>query len=291
MLQILALPPILFCLMMFSGIADKFYSNKASKPKFVFSPDSALFSEYLAGKNFPRNRLGVRKFDFTDIFHAGKLRYGISLGGRFKLIRYATEESNPKGLQWNFSAGMNQQTDLEEGLDVIGWDGIMRSETTFTITDKLTFKFGVFHISGHIGDEYLEKVKRKRKSYARNEIILALSYNPIMKLRSFLEAGYDYSTNRAAPDDPYRFQLGFEYFGDDYFKVKKPSYYFATNFESYQEDRWKVNQTYQFGLITRSNNWGRIYRLYFEYYTGKSQMTEFYNHREKHYSVEIAFDL
>ena len=86
MLQILAAPPLLFCLLMFSGATDWIYSS--NKMKYQFSPDTPFFPAYLAAKSVPRHRLSVRKLPYTEIIHAGKLRYGVGLGGQFKLFRY-----------------------------------------------------------------------------------------------------------------------------------------------------------------------------------------------------------
>ncbi len=288
MLEILAIPPILFCLLMFSGALDLLYSTKDLK--YTFSPTQEFFPSYLAGKITPRNTLSVRTLPYTDIVHAGKLRYGIGLGGQFKIMKYTTQEPAPRGMQFNFSASMTAQTDLEEGLDVIGWDGVMLSETAFSIGKSSFLKFGVFHISGHIGDEYLQKVKRKRQSYARNELTVAISHHFFYNFRTYFESGYDYSTNRAAPDDPYRFQFGIEYLGENALKEKRLAPFAAVDFESYQEDNWKLNKTYQLGGIVRANDFSRTYRIYLEHYTGKSQMTEFFNQTEKHYSIALAFD-
>ena len=187
MLEILALTPLLLLSLILTGLGDIIYKQD-EKLEATFSPDTNLFAPYLAANNVLRTKLSFRRMPYTDIPQASHTRYGIAIGNNFKLLRYATKGPNPSGMQYNFGAGMIEQSDYDNALDIIGWDGLIRSELSFTITDSLALRLGVFHISGHISDEYLEKVDRKRWSYARNEVNIAISYNLFHNYRTYFEA-------------------------------------------------------------------------------------------------------
>ena len=134
------------------------------------------------------------------------------LGGRVGLIRYgSTDEAYPEGWQLDLEGGAFPRLGVEHEFsrELISVD--------FRVGMPLTFrqgpweaKFGYYHLSSHMGDEYLALVPdATRINYVRDGFVLGVAVRPHPDLRFYGEAGWAFNADGGA--EPWEFQFGVDY--------------------------------------------------------------------------------
>lgn len=264
MLEFLALPLIIFWSMF----------PFTQKDTIQFFPDK-IGNYNSISVDRPKSFINVSKFPKTTIFKGGDLRYELSLGDQFNIFR---SKFHNRTIDYSFGGSVYQQYDLTKALDGIGYNGTIYS-TLQLLGDKCNLELSVFHISSHLGDEYIENTSRRRLEYARNEFLIGIQM-PFDKLINNFEFGYDYSNNIAAPK-PFRFR------NEVQLRINK-SFYVAVNLESRQENDWSLNSTLQTGF-SHFYKEKEKFRAYLEYYRGNSRLYEFYNEKENMFLIGFNF--
>src|SRR5688572_7548776 len=73
---------------------------------------------------------------------------------------------------------------------------------------RFAVKVHPWHLTSHLGDEYIDRTGRERFVYARNEVAVGASWEFEPETRVYLEAGYAFE--RGDVNEPLRFMAGFE---------------------------------------------------------------------------------
>ena len=148
-----------------------------------------------------------------------------------------------------------------------------------------TFELFVYHQSSHLGDEILERGDAKRIDYSREtaRFLYAHQWGPLR-----VYGGPSFNIH-ALPDDiehSFTLQTGAEY----YFPLMDEEMYTAVDIQSKQEYDWTLNATLQLGWFlgnpanTRNRQW-----IFAEYYSGYSNMGQFWNRWENYGLIGAAY--
>ena len=148
-------------------------------------------------------------------------------------------------------------------------------------------KLAYYHLSSHMGDELM--VRRSslwRRNYVRDSLVLGVSHYPTEDLRLYGEAGWAFYADDGA--EPWEFQ-----FGVDYSPVAalwaRGAPFLALNTHLHQEINFGGNLVVQAGWQWRGAN-GHLFRAGLQYFTGKSEQYQFFDHGEEKLGLGIWYD-
>lgn len=288
MLQLLFLYPSLFILLSNFETVDHLLYGDNSEVTLTFSPVDKIYRPYKADPRYPRNIAKILEYTSSNIDNVKSTRYEIGLGGMFSVARYHSVSNSKKAVQLDIGASIYSEYDVYNSLDNIGWDGVIATNLSFYIDKGLYGKLGVLHISSHLGDEYIQETGRERIHYTRNEYNAGISLEKDM--RYYLEIGYGYGKNAASLESEWRFQIGADYeFNYVLFKYYRP--FFALDAQSYEEDRYRLSNSIQLGMLTKKEKQGREFRVALEYYNGKAKVREFFPKKEESVGIVASFEM
>jgi len=245
-----------------------------------FLPQGFLYHTYLASEAEPR--LATQLFYernqglFLDSF----------IGGRIGFVRFGRQDS-PEGFQLDLLGGANLRQDPTPDWDV--------DSVQFRYDIPLTYrkgphawKFGFYHISAHLGDEFLLKNPGyNRLNWLRDTLYLGYSYFPIPELRLYGEAGWAFNSDVS---EPWEFQFGF-----DYAPVYPTGIYgapfIAMNGHLHQELNYGGSFNVQFGWAWRGEGLSAgLLRTGPYYYDGGSPQYSFYATHEQQFGWGLWYD-
>ena len=250
-------------------------------PSWQLLPDGLLYHSYLAGPKESR-------FAAVWLYEQGRgWVWETTLGGRFGLVRRGTFGENPEG--W--------QIDLE-GAAFPRIDPVLRSEK-----DSVDFRAGVlwtwrrgptavkagfYHLSSHIGDEYLLRNPTfPRIEYVRDSLIAGAIHNLTDDVAVYGEIGYAVGAQGGAK--ALEFQCGAEY---------NPAEPNGTQGMPYAAINAHLLEDFDFsGYVNVVAGWqwrgdcsGRVFRAGFQYYQGTSLQRQFYDKHEELLGLGLWFD-
>ncbi|TWU59746.1 hypothetical protein Poly51_00180 [Rubripirellula tenax] len=245
-------------------------------------PDGLMWRSYLAGPQEPR--IGtVIQYDADDNIYCDA-----SLGGRVGLLRYGTLGSkNPRGWQWDLEGGVITRLNVRESEDVDSMD--YRIGTLITRSEgDWRFKFGYFHISSHVGDEYIERNPTfERVNYVTESAIWGVGYVPSESVRLYGEFAYAFSVSGGA--QPVQIQTGAEYTPPAK-SVTRGAPFAAINLNFREAVGYDVSSTAQIGWGFQSLESGRRMRFGLQCGAGPTSQYEFFERREEYIGIGSWFD-
>ena len=247
-------------------------------------PDGLLYRSYLAGPKESRLQF-LTLYDTRSRMNL----WEATLGGRVGLLRCGTTGAqNPQGFQIDLEGAVFARVLPEEpssqlaGSDYrVGLLGTWRQE-------RLSAKAGYYHISSHVGDEFLlENPLFQRVNYVRDSLVAGTAYDLTPDSQIYAEIACEVARQGGA--DPLEFQFGAQYTP----RAERPlrGAPFAAVNGHVRED---------FGWITGVNmvgGWGwegpdsrRRLRVGGQYYNGPSLQYSFLNRQENLIGGGIWFD-
>ena len=164
-------------------------------------PQGIIYQSYMAGTKEPRfasyfnqntNGAVANKTAFEDFTGTMHDMWDVALGARVGIVRYGNDDPNwPEGWQLDMEGGVFPR------LSPTGYSTpLISDDFRFGIPltyggDKWEFKMGYYHISAHLGDEYLLYVNPSavRINYVRDSAILGAGYFVQPELRLYGEIG------------------------------------------------------------------------------------------------------
>jgi len=174
------------------------------RASFRLLPDGVLYDPYRAGDKEPRASASLVTGAGGSVF------LDAVLGGGFGILRYGTEGfSDARGVQLDVVGAAFPRLNLRH---------ISRSVESvdfrfgFPLTaraGRAALKIGYYHISSHVGDEYLERNPGfTRRNYVRDAVATGITYNASRWLTAYGETGYAFYTSGGAK--PWELQVGGE---------------------------------------------------------------------------------
>jgi len=243
-------------------------------------PNGLMYPSYLAGAHEPR--FGSQWSHITD----DKWYWDAALGGRVGMLRYGSFDSAlPQGWQLDVAGAAFPRLSLEEDRDLVSVDFCIGVPLTLR-RGPWEWKFGYYHLSSHLGDEYMLRHARPRINYVREALIWAVAWRPWADLRLYAEADFAFYTDGGA--EPWAFQ-----FGADYSPVRPSGIwgapFVAVNGQLREENDFGGNVTFQTGWQWRGSS-GHLLRTGFHYFNGMSPQYQFFNEHEEQIGVGLWYD-
>lgn len=245
-------------------------------------PDGLLYRSYLAAPHEPRISLLVYR-DSRE----GKY-WDATVGGRIGFLRYGTLDSRrPRGIQWDFEGAVMTRLDMRNSQDIESMD--YRFGTLITVAEgDWQMKAGYFHISSHVGDEFLERNPTfRRVNYVTESWIIGGSYTPTEATRLYAE--YAHAFVIAGGAKRVQLQTGAEYTPVAKYE-KRGAPFAAINFDFRQVADYSPTTTVQIGWGFMGERSGRRIRFGLQYGNGPTSQFSFFERRDEYIGGGVWFD-
>ncbi len=245
-------------------------------------PDGLLWHSYLAGPHEPR--IGtVILYDADD-----NIYWDATVGGRVGLLRFGTAgPRDARGWQWDLEGAVITRLNVRESEDVDSMDYRFGTEIT-AAEDAWRFKFGYFHVSSHVGDEFIGRnPSYKRVNYVTESLVWGLGYLPTDQTRLYGEFAWAFSVSGGAA--PIQFQTGAEYVATS--KSERSGAPFAAiNLNFREAVGYDVSTTLQLGWSFEGLQSGRRWRFGLQGGSGPTSQYQFFQNREDYLGIGTWFD-
>lgn len=250
--------------------------------EWILLPDGLLWHSYLAGPQEPR----ISALLLAD--EKGGYFWDATLGGRVGFLRYGTPGAkDPHGWQWDLEGAAITRMDVLEQTDIESVDYRFGTELTWA-EGPWAMKAGYFHISSHVGDEYLIRNPTfDRINYVTESLIWGVSYKPVQPVRLYGEVAH--ALHRAGGARPFQFQTGAEWTPEP----KRPNRitpFIATNLGFFESTEFHMQTTIQAGWYFQGPESDRRLRFGLQYGDGPSNQFEFFARSQEYLGWGIWFD-
>jgi len=247
-------------------------------------PQGLMYKSYIAGEKEPR-------MQFLQLYdtRSNQRVWDAVLGGRVGLLRHGNYDSvNPQGFQIDIEGAVfarvlpDEPSAMLEGSDYrAGLLGTHRYNGT-------AYKWGYYHVSSHIGDEFLlANPTFNRVNYVRDSVIAGVTQDLKYSTQIYGEMAYALGVEGGAK--PLEFQ-----FGAQYLPVAKSNVCGAP----YVAANYHIREDFGFqGGFNTVAGWGwqgletrHRLRVGLQYYNGPSLQYQFLDRVENLYGGGIWFD-
>ncbi len=249
-------------------------------------PGGTLFRAYFAS-----NREGRMGIHFVNEDTIGLAYWDPTLGGRINLVRYGTTSRlYPEGFQIDVECGAMARLTLKGDRDLHGTDYRFGVPITFR-KNEWECKIGYYHISSHMGDEWIVKNyavtgEVYRINYVRDCIMWGIGYRPDANWRFYVGGDYVFNCDDGAK--PWQFEAGAEY-SPMMLPNHQGSPFLALHF------RWSEDTDFEtYSALEAGWQWKTIYqqtmRTGLYAMAGYADQYQFYNRWEKQIGLGFWYD-
>jgi hypothetical protein len=244
-------------------------------------PQGLIYRSYLAGARESR-------------FHSGWMHdskggwiWDVSLGGRVGIVRYGNSgDRRPEGFQLDIEGAGLPRLDMEEERDVDAADFRFGIPLTWG-NEWRQFKLAYYHLSSHLGDEYLLKhPDYERLNFSRDAAVVGYSHYATPELRFYAEAAYAFFVDVSRP---WEFQFGIDYAPAGHTGFRGAPF-IAVNAHLRQEFDFGGNIAAQAGWAWRRSPSSGLFRVGVEYFNGHSEQYSFFGMVENKIGGAIWYD-
>jgi hypothetical protein len=269
---------------LYAGAGDYAYADNGYWG-WTILPAGIIYKSYLAGYSEPRMGVQVSHVADNDD-EAGSMLDG-TLGSRVGLIRYGNDDPfMPQGFQIDVEGAAKVRLNFDEEMDVQATDYRVGVPFTYGWGQK-QIKFGYWHVSSHIGDEFLVRNQGfQRINYAKDSLVLGYSEYLWPDFRVYGEASWAFFSDIA---EPWEFQFGFDWAPVCPTGIHGAPF-IATNVHLREEVGYGGNFVAQAGWAWRSDVNGALLRMGVHYYNGKSSQYSFFDQFEEQIGFGIWYD-
>lgn len=257
--------------------------NRVAPRDWEVLPDGLLYRSYIAGPHESRFAT-VLNYDVS----AESWRWDAALGGRVGLWR----KNQP-----DFLGLDTWQIDLEGAalprmnphlhMDVESIDYRFGTQWTGK-RGNLSFKFGYFHLSSHVGDEYLIKNPTfSRINFVRESLVLGTSLQATCEVRVYGEVAWAFV--RKGEARAWQFQTGVEY-APIAKNSARGALFSAVNLQLRQEVNYAAGLNVMTGWQWKGPRSGRTFRVGLQYYNGPTNQYEFLRRYDNQLGFGMWFD-
>jgi hypothetical protein len=250
--------------------------------EWILLPAGILYKSYIAGEKEPR--MGAALLAEKD---RGWVLEEV-IGGRLGLLRYGTPGAiDPQGFQWDLEAAAMLRQDPEEELDVEAVDCRIGSVLTWRRGGRAV-KFGYYHLSSHLGDEFLlRNLTYPRLNYVRDALLLGVRQHLRPDLQVYGEVAWAFKTDGGA--EPLELQFGLEYTSVDA-TGRRSGPFAAVNGHLREEFDFGGSVNIIAGWEWRGRHSNRRLRIGGQYYNGKEIQWSFYDESVSFAGAGIWYD-
>jgi hypothetical protein len=245
-----------------------------------------LFPTEIANPRQPCFSCGLRLHDKVG----GSIASDVVIGAQFPMYRW----SNVRGgdLQLELEGAAFAVFNLrKQSYPLINADYYVGIPLSYA-RGPWAYRLRLYHISSHVGDEYLCEHKhfhRKNKSFEALDISTAYQFNPY--LRAYGTLGSVFLSDREMHMKPFYVEYGFEARGPRRdFNQLYAQPFLAVHMQNWQDLNYALDTTYALGY-----EWGKIHgigrrvRAFLEYHQGFSAEGQFSRKRTKYIGVRLTY--
>lgn len=250
-------------------------------------PDEGLYRPYLAD---PRQSRTGTKVEFpARSSRKADIKIENTLGGFRTLALWKDPHRPEHRMDLSIEAAVFSRFNVIEGWDLDAADYRFGFPFSYRKGD-LALKVHVWHLTSHLGDEYISREGRARDSYHLEEVAFGASVDLDPHSRIYVEAGVALYVGPETGSG--RIQGGAEWVGRPFESGGRLAPFLATDLQARHETGWNPNLTIGSGVLLLPQP-GRTSRLrgYLEYYRGGDQQTQFKSDREHYWAFGFAADL
>jgi hypothetical protein len=269
--------------------------QKVKQPRISgvwFPQQTVLFPPLVADPRDPTNMIAYRFGDRV----IGRTAAAISIGDDFSLFRWkdimrwhGDLQIGIQGAVWAvFNYSNLPHSDTDDFSELVNADYYFGIPLTYAF-DKWAFRLRGYHISSHLGDEFIVNNPRylsKRVNPSYEAIDFFTSYQFSGKLRGYFGPGVIVHSDRTFPMKYLYAQYGIEF---RFLGQRVPYHgvygtpFLAIHLDNYQVRHWSLDQTYRLGYEwSKMQGIGRKVRVFLEYHQGFSWEGQFFKERTKY---------
>ncbi len=246
-------------------------------------PEGLMYKSYVAGEREPR-----LSSTFLSEVH-GQTLWDSALGGRAGLVRFGNQSgTNPEGFQLDVEGAAFVRLMVDEERDVNAVD--FRAGVPLTYREgPFQAKIGYYHISSHLGDEFLIKNPGfDRLNYVRDAVVAGVGYFPHPWIRTYFEVGWAVIFTSGGAK-PWEVQTGFEV------DSRRPTGlrgepYFAMNIHLREEVNWGGSLNVLAGWQWRGHKSDHVFRVGLQFYNGKNAQYSLLQDNQQLVGLGIRYD-
>jgi len=245
-------------------------------------PEGLMYRSYLAGEKEPR-------FQFVPLVEKNRgLIWEAALGGRAGILRYGnTDEVHPQGWQFDIEGAVLARVDPEEESDLEAADFRAGFLSTWR-SGPDAFKAGYYHLSSHVGDEFLIKNPGfNRLNYVRDSLIAGWTHDWTPDFQIYGEVAYAFNAEDGAL--PWEFQYGVQYS-----PIAPTGWngapFGGLNIHTREDFDWETGVNLVAGWQWRGATSNHIFRVGLQFYNGPSIQYSFVNRKETLIGGGLWFD-
>ncbi len=244
-----------------------------SQVRGVWFPQSTLiYQPMIADPRNPGNSAGYRWGDKV----IGDQVVEVSLGDFFPIYRWREVFAAKGDLQfdivgcaWSLFKMFPNNSPDGEWAELVNTDYLLALPFTYAF-DRWSFRLQPYHISTHLGDEFLAKrpyYQRKNPSFEAVDFFTA--YQITQGVRVYGGVGYIFHSDRTFKMDPFYVEYGGEVRAlgtRSYYYMLYGTPFFACFFRNWQDMDWKLDATVALGYEwSKLQGVGRKVRLFVEF--------------------------
>lgn len=255
-----------------------------------FPQSTVLFKPLIADPRQVINGASIRFNDNVIGKHVG----AVSFGDEFPFYRW-------KNIGWfcgDFEVGI--EAGIFAVFDLDNPDACMFNTDFFVAGfgsyafDCWSFRLRLWHMSSHVGDEFLlANDDFDRCNVSDEGIDLFASYQLSRFIRLYAGVGDIVARDKSFPEKPFYFEFGTEVraFGcRDSCNRLYAQPFFAMNFRSWAEHGYALDQTYALGMEwSKIQGVGKSFRLFAEYHNGFCEEGQFIRERCNYFAIKVTY--
>ncbi|GAB5411646.1 MAG: DUF1207 domain-containing protein [Chlamydiales bacterium] len=257
-----------------------------------FPQNTVLFQPILGDPWEPMYSVSYRWGDFL-----GAKAIAVSYGDDFPIFRWFDVWKWHGDLQFGITAGvwsvfkMNAQTG-DAFSELVNTDYLIGPTLSYAV-DKWAFRFRLYHISSHLGDEFMfNHPNFDRVNPSMEAIDFFTSCQLTDAIRFYFGPGWVFHSDDSFKIDPFYVEYGSEmrFFKHKYFYHQLyGNMLFFVNFRNWQENDWEFDSTVFFGYeFSKMQGVGRKIRIGALYHNGYSE-GQFFNKRTGYVAFKLSW--
>jgi hypothetical protein len=263
-----------------------------------FPQMTVLFQPFLADPRQVGYTIGYRAGDHV----IGVKTIGIALGDDFPIYRWLNVFGYGD-LQVGIEAGiwsvfnLSPHPNIAGGTELVNTDFYCGLPLTFAF-DQWSFRWRLYHISSHLGDEYIINhinmpgFERLNPSIEATDF--AVSYQLTEAIRLYVEPGVIVHSDQSFPEKPpFYIQYGTEarFLGSKFLKQRLfGTCFLAIHIRNMQYLHWNFDGTYRIGYeFSKLAGVGRKFRFYAGFHNGYSLEGQFQKERTHYFEFNLSY--
>jgi hypothetical protein len=262
----------------------------------IWFPQSTLLYQPMIAD--PKETIYSAQFRYDDQV-IGKYTIAVCFGDYFPLFRWRNILPWKGDLQIDIQAGMwadfkmgSYNNPNHEISQLVTTDYLIGIPLSYAV-DRWTFRLRAYHISSHLGDEFMFlRPGYPRKNPSMEAIDLFTNYQATEGIRVYFGPGWIFHSDDTYYLNPLYLEYGAEFraFGtSNYYHRLYGTPYLAIFMRNWQAVHWQFDGTYQLGYEwSKLQGVGRKLRAFLQYHHGYNE-GQFFKDKSAYFSIGFSY--